>query len=400
MRTRSPRPRSFALAVVVSLAPAAMPSPSLAQRGAPAVQFEGQSIDQMVGEFMTANDVPGMTLAIVQAPYVSRVVGYGVSDPVTGRLASPKTLYDVGPMVRAYAAVALLQLAESGRLAIDDPLSKHVTDEGLPESWRGITLRQLLGHSSGIADYTRQPGFDGGEALTPARVFSLVGALPLAFEPGEAVAESATDFFLLALVIERVSAASFERFVEEGQVRNLALKNTVFASSLERVRQEPLSPTHPNHSAFLTARGLIDPTEIAIGHRADGGAMPLPAGARPASMGWGSLYASAEDISLWDIGLAGSLLLQKKESRDLIYSGFTLASGAVAPSNAGWRFLDRQGLMEIRGDSPGFTVYLSRFTDKSDLLCVTLCANKSGLDLSALARRIAGAFDPRLGPAG
>ena len=47
---------------------------------------------------------------------------------------------------------------------------------------------------------------------------------------------------------------------------------------------------------------------------------------------------------------------------------------------------------------PGFSCYLSRFTDKSELVCVTLCANKEGLDLSELARRIAGAFDRKLGP--
>jgi len=54
--------------------------------------------------------------------------------------------------------------------------------------------------------------------------------------------------------------------------------------------------------------------------------------------------------------------------------------------------------MDIQGNVPGFSSYLSRFTDKSELLCVTLCANKEGVDLSGLARRIAGAFDRKLGP--
>jgi uncharacterized protein (DUF302 family) len=54
--------------------------------------------------------------------------------------------------------------------------------------------------------------------------------------------------------------------------------------------------------------------------------------------------------------------------------------------------------MDIKGHVPGFSCYLSRFTDKSDLLCVTLCANKEGVDLAGLARRIAGAFDRKLGP--
>jgi len=54
--------------------------------------------------------------------------------------------------------------------------------------------------------------------------------------------------------------------------------------------------------------------------------------------------------------------------------------------------------MDIEGHVPGFSCYLSRFTHKAELVCVTLCANKEGVDLTVLARRIAGAFDRKLGP--
>jgi uncharacterized protein (DUF302 family) len=75
-----------------------------------------------------------------------------------------------------------------------------------------------------------------------------------------------------------------------------------------------------------------------------------------------------------------------------------LADGTMTPAHCGWRFPGHQGLMDIEGNVPGFSCYLSRFTDKSELLCVTLCANKEGVDLSGLARRIAGAFIRTLGP--
>jgi hypothetical protein len=63
-----------------------------------------------------------------------------------------------------------------------------------------------------------------------------------------------------------------------------------------------------------------------------------------------------------------------------------------------WRFPGRRGLMYVAGSANGQSAFLSRFTDPSELVCVTLLANKEGLDLTQLARRIAGAFDPRLGP--
>jgi len=92
-----------------------------AQRGNPSVQLDGQSIDQMIADFMTERHVPGVTLAIVQAPYISRVTGYGVADLDARRLASPKTLWNVGQMTRAYTAVAVMQLVEAGSCAWTTP---------------------------------------------------------------------------------------------------------------------------------------------------------------------------------------------------------------------------------------------------------------------------------------
>lgn len=63
---------------------------------------------------------------------------------------------------------------------------------------------------------------------------------------------------------------------------------------------------------------------------------------------------------------------------------------------AGWSFFKHKGLMDIKGSIPGYSTFLSRFTDVSELVCVTLIANKEGIDLTELARKIAGAFDKNL----
>ncbi|MFO0946209.1 MAG: hypothetical protein U1D30_09725 [Planctomycetota bacterium] len=78
----------FLFVLLVLAAPMAF-----AQRGNPLTQFAGQSPDQMIAEFMKEHQIPGMTLSIVQAPYVSRVIGYGVADVERGLLAAPNTLW-------------------------------------------------------------------------------------------------------------------------------------------------------------------------------------------------------------------------------------------------------------------------------------------------------------------
>ena len=380
-------------AVVLAAALLLVPSsPVSAQRGNPLVQFDGQSIDQMIAAFMAERQIPGVTLAIVQAPYISRVTGYGVSDTGTRRLASPKTLWNVGQMARAYTAVAITQLVEAGKLTIDDPVGKHVTS--LPAAWQPVTIRQLMAHASGLPDYTAQPGFDRARTYTRPQLLALVRDVPVAFAPGAQVAASATDFLLLGQVVEHASGMSYEAYVTRNQIERLHLKNTVFAPALPSVKQESLDAPGAKHKAFLAERPFIDPTEAAVGYTTSNGALaPVRPAADVAWFGHGAIFASAEDISLWDIGLAGGLLVSAKEHRDVLYN-----PSRGIPANAGWRFPTHKGLMDIEGNVPGYSCYLARFTDPGELLCVTLCGNRDGIDFADLGRRIAGAFDPKLGP--
>jgi D-alanyl-D-alanine carboxypeptidase len=369
--------------------------PASAQRGNADVQFEGQTIDEMVAAFMKEHRIPGMTLAIVQAPYIPRVVGFGVSDIERGLLASPRTLWNVGQMTQAYTAVAVMQLVEAGKIALNDPIGRDVAN--LPDPWQGITVRQLLAHASGLPDYTRQHTFQPSGEYTAEQVIGLVKDVPLAFIPGTRVQNSATDFFLLGLVIERASGMSYEAFVTKNQIERLGLKNTLFPSKLAEVKSEDVKPSHFKHQKFLRERPYIDPTERATGYtEKDGTITPVPHNSQSAWYAHGAVLASAEDISLWDIGLAGSLLVSEKEHRDFLYHGIALSDGTKVPAHCGWRFPGRPGLMDVRGNVPGFSCYLSRLT--VDLVCVTLCANKEGVDLTELGRRIAGAFDRALGP--
>lgn len=359
--------------------------------------FEGQTIDEMIADFMEAHRIPGMTLAIVQAPYIPRVIGYGTANIEKGLLASGKTLWNVGQMTQAYTAVAIMQLVEGQKIALDDPIGKLLP--GLPAAWQAITVRQLMAHLSGLPDYTRQPAFKPEADYQASEILALVNHLPLAFKPGSQVAESATDFFLLGMVIEKASGMSYEAFVTRNQIQRLGLKNTMFASGLPSVRQEAVEKNALRHKEFLRERAYIDPTEMAMGYAEHEGKLaPVKPNSFSAWYSQGAVLASAEDISLWDIGLAGELLVSKKEHRDFLYHPVTLSDGAAVPAHCGWRFPKHKGLMYNKGNVPGFSCFLSRFTDKSELVCVTLCANKQGVDLTELARRIAGAFDPRLGP--
>lgn len=385
-RTRIAGP---ALAAAFSLT---LTEPAVAQRGNPQMAFGGQSIDEMVVEFMAEHAIPGLALAIVQAPYIPRVTGYGLADVAKKLLVSSNTLFDLGQMIEAYTGVAVLQLVEQGKLGLDDAIGRHLKD--LPAAWTAISVRHLLMHASGIPDYRAAAGTDA----TPAQAVAAAAGQSLAFAPGADVAASATDYLLLGLIVEAASGQGYRDFVQRNQIERLGLKHTVFAQDLAAVKREAVETTGGRHAGFLTDPALINPTEPATGYRSDSGGDPVPFRAPAAAFLPGALLASAQDVSLWDIGLAGAILVKEPANRALLYGGARLNDGRAVPVMGGWRFPGHKGLMYVVGSTAGQSAFLSRFTDPDELVCVTLLVNREGVDLSQLARRIAGAYDTRLGP--
>jgi len=319
---------------VVFLAAAFVYVPALlAQRGNPVMALGGQSVDGMIAEFMREHAVPGMAVAIVQAPYITRATGYGVSDSERRTLVSANTIFNIAQMKNAFTAVAVMQLVETGKAGLDDPVAEA----------QDRTIRQLL----------RRPG----------------------------------DYAILERLINRASGGSYEDFITKWQFEPLGLRHTFFGRDLDAVARESLQ-SGERHRRFLQVPSLIDPTEPATGYRSAGVAKSAPS----------AIYSSASDISVWDIGLAGQILIKDPALRKLLYAPPVLESGVKLATSGPWIFPGHEGLMIATGSGEGFSSLLSRFTKSDELVCVTLLANKEGLDLTQLARRIAGAHNPKIGP--
>lgn len=367
--------------------------PPLEGRGSSNISFQGISIDAMIHEFMVKENVPGLSMAIVQAPYIPRIVGYGLSDIHQKKLASTKTVWRIGPISQGFAAIAVLQLCDQNKVRLSDKISTYLKE--LPAAWHDISILQLLQHSSGIPDYRIQKGFDITEGYQSKDLINNLRDLPLLFAPGLDVHLSATNFLLLAEIVESLSQMPYQEFVKKNQIQALGLRQTFFADELASLKQENLTHESPKHYEFLYNPDLIDPIESAQGY--DQNLTQSKINTRSATFkGFADIWSSAENISIWDIALAGSVLVKNAEYKDLLFKPAVLANGKVIPAMAGWQFPHHHGLMEIKGSTEGFSALLSRFTDPAELVCVTILVNKEGLDLTNLARRIASAYGKEL----
>lgn len=363
-------------------------------RGSFRTVYQGKSVDNLIIDYMEENKIPGLSLAIVQAPYITRVVGYGFSDVETKRLVSTRTVFNIGQLTNAFTAVAIMQLKEEGKLKLDDLIASYLPY--LPQSWGTITIRQLLTHSSGIPDYTECSDFSFSTHYQPGDIIHLIKEQPLLFNPNSKMHNSASNFYLLGLIIEKASGVSYDTYVTKNQIERVGLNRTFFIKNIASITNEVNNSTLPfKHSEFLHNPTQIDPTETATGYTTNNKAIP--------EITWTStfansgLVASAEDISIWDISLAGTILIKDAEDKAFFYNSPALGNNHMVPGNVGWLFPGHQGLMEIKGAIPGYSAFLSRFTAANELVCVTLLANKENLpDLDILGRKIAAAFDINL----
>jgi D-alanyl-D-alanine carboxypeptidase len=187
-------------------------------------------VDQWLAYRQPRSGVPGIAVA---ASLDGRVVldrAYGVADVVTGETLTPDHRFRVASHSKTFTATAVLQLAEAGRLRLDDAAADHLpwlrshTDERLGR----VSLRQLLAHGAGVirdgvdADYWQLC-----RPFPDADTFSAeILASRLVLEPEEALKYSNYGYTLLGLVIEAVSGRSYGEVVRDGILRPLRLAAT------------------------------------------------------------------------------------------------------------------------------------------------------------------------------
>lgn len=352
------------------------------------------TIDQMVYEFMDENQISGLQMAIVQAPYIPRVVGYGLADVSLGaeKLVGINTIFSIGRISQAFLSVALFQAHEQKLLNYKDKVTKWIPELG--SHYDDITLYDLMQNTSGVYDFRKIEGYDPKKLYPKEEIIKWLSKHKLNFIPKTAIDLNPSNAYLLATAIEKASKTSYVNFVKQNQIDFLELKNTFFESELNKITEDKLSKSQPLHEKFKHEKTFINGHEIAIAHL-DNDPRKLDDSFDKNLKGFADIFANAQDISTWDIALAGTILIKEKEHSQLIYNPIKIGKEKINASG-GWQFNLTPGFMDIFGSNGGYSSYLSRFTDPNDLICVTLLANKKNIDFTELGRKIAAAYKTQL----
>jgi len=147
-------------------------------------QAPSQEEVQSALEQAVAAGIPGIALEI-QGPEGSEFLGVGSASLEVERPLTPEDRFRIASVTKAFTAAVVMELVEEGALSLDDTVEEWTP--GLLAEGDSITVRHLLGHTSGLPDYTKDEefleAFVAGEDLSPQQLVSFVSSEPLAFEP-------------------------------------------------------------------------------------------------------------------------------------------------------------------------------------------------------------------------
>lgn len=190
-------------------------------------QAFADSLDTFIEREIAKRKIPGLSVAVMRGGKVIRESSYGFANLETQTRASGATVYEIGSISKQFAAEAVMLLVEDGKLNLDDPILKYLPANA-PETWRPLTVRNLLNHTSGLKDWTEVKQFSYRREYTPEEFIDLVKGFPLQFQPNENWLYSNTNLPLIGIIVERASGRSFEEFVTERIIKPLGFPSIRF----------------------------------------------------------------------------------------------------------------------------------------------------------------------------
>jgi CubicO group peptidase (beta-lactamase class C family) len=329
-------------------------------------------IDSVVRTEMARQRIPGVAVAIVKNGAVMMAKGFGESNDELHTPVTAETMFQSGSVGKQFTSAGVMTLVEEGRIALDDPITKYFPDA--PAAWRGITVRHLLTHTSGIPDYTTE-SMDYRRDYSEDELAKMAFGLTPEFPPGSRWNYSNTGYVLLGIIIHKASGKFYGDLLRERVFTPLGMKTARVISEEDII---------PNRAAgYRMAQGQLKNQEWVapkLNTTADG-----------------SLYLSLNDYIAWDRGLREKKVLSAN-SWATINTPVTLTSGRRYPYGFGWSIDTVAGQLRIHhgGAWQGFQTYISRYL--GDDVTIVALSNLGASNPGAIVDGIAAVMNPALAP--
>jgi CubicO group peptidase (beta-lactamase class C family)/D-alanyl-D-alanine dipeptidase len=219
---------------LVSLLCLAMPAVACAEpAGASATRYDAaiRNIDALAARIVADQQLPALSIALVDDQKVLWARGYGFADAETKKPATADTIYRVGSLSTLFTDIAVLQLVERGLLDLDAPVTKYLPDFKPGDRFgKAITLRHLMSHRSGLVHETPVGSYFDPSAPGLARAVASLNQTTLVCVPESSVKYSNADHAVVGRVLEAARRQAFSQYMSHALFDPLGMHSSGFAS--------------------------------------------------------------------------------------------------------------------------------------------------------------------------
>ena len=324
-----------------------------------------KAIDHILHQKIKENG-PGCSVGVLQNGTISYERQFGQSDVGTPIHLSPQSRFELSSTSKQFTATAIALLVLDGRLSLDEPITRYLPEFGAPLS--AVQINHLVHHTSGLPDYldlAEAAGVPDARLDEPRSLALLLSHQKLKFTPGKQDDYSNSNYFLLSLIVKRVSGQSLAQFAQDRIFGPLGMSDT----------------------RFLDERGGAWPLNLAHGYSKIGGHLTQDDVFSPI-VGDGGVITTVRDLARWDANFYANLLGHGDQLITLLRTPGRLNSGELTDYGFGLVLHRRNGLSWERhaGEYRGYNSEFIRYPQKQ-LSVIVLC-NRSDVDASGIAETL------------
>lgn len=312
-------------------------------------------------------DTPGCAVGVMSRGKLLYSHAYGLANLELNVPLSVNSEFGLDSMSKQFTAMSVLLLESQGKLAQSQDIHKYLPE--LPNYGVPITIADLLHHTSGLKDYGQLlslAGVHGSDVVTPQMAFEIVRRQrDLNFVPNSKFSYSDTNYFLLGMIVERVSGKPLAEFA----------------------REQIFTPLGMGETQFLQDRTKVVP-QVATGYRkrSDGWHIGFSG---DQAVGASGAVSTVSDLAKWDSNFYEEKIAGRAVIR-LMTEPARLSDGSIIGYGGGLEIKSYRGLEVVQhaGDGLGFQTAMLRFP-KQALSVVVLCNSRDWVSPTDLAQRVA-----------
>ena len=316
-------------------------------------KFVCESVDSLFKTQYPSSE-PGATVLILKNDSIIFSKGYGIADMSTGITADENTFYNIASVSKQFSAIAIIMLAEEGKLSLDDNLKKWFP-HFKADFFEKITLRHLLSHSSGIPDSRNREDRDFVLRATDVESYSYIADLDsLNFEPGTGYEYMNPTFQLMYSIVEMASGMPFEKFMKERVFTPSGMEESLY---FEEGRFIP-----------RMAHGYLQNRTTGIFEEYDYGEESFFA-----TKADGGIYTSVMEFVKWEMALRNNTLVSERGLNEAQTPKISIKDLPGNSYGYGWFVEERENYpvkVYHTGDNGGFQIYAARYPEKEILILV------------------------------